>query len=109
MLELHNRVKNTIQNLNDLNLIATLSEGDMKTIDFIIPRQKKINRTHCDEPVDEQIIKGTIVFSFRNTASAKFEVSTLTNLAPEFIITVLLFHIPLLSFFLTYNPFARIS
>ena len=41
MLELHNRVKNTIQNLNDLNLIATLSEGDMKTIDFIIPTTEK--------------------------------------------------------------------
>ena len=29
------------QNLNDLNLIATLSEGDMKTIDFIIPTTEK--------------------------------------------------------------------
>ena len=28
-LELHNHVKNAIQNINDFNLIANLSEGDM--------------------------------------------------------------------------------
>ena len=33
MLEPHNRAKNAAQNLNDLNLIATLSEGDMVASD----------------------------------------------------------------------------
>ena len=90
-LELHNHVKNATQNLNDFNLIAKLSEGDMMASDAkyhlicltsLYRRGKKINHTHCDEPVDEQIRKGTLIFSFRNTASTKVEVSTLTNPAP---------------------------
>ena len=35
--------------------------------------REKINRTHCD---DGEIMIGTLVFSFRNFASTKFEVST---------------------------------
>ena len=117
-LELHNSVKNAAQNLNDFNLIAKLSEGGMEASDAqyhlnyltsLYRREKKINLTHCDEPVDKQTMKGTLVFSFRNTASTKFEVSTLTNLAPELIITTSLFQLLLLSFFLTNNVFARIS
>ena len=47
--------------------------------------EKKINCTHCDSPVDEQVMKGTLVVIFRNTASTKFEP------APELIITTSLF------------------
>ena len=117
-LELHSSVKNAAQNLNEFNLIAKLSEEDMVVSDAkchlncltsLYRREKKINRTHCDEPVDEQIMKGTLVFSFRNIASTKFEISTLANLAPESIITTSLFQLLLLSFFLTNNVFTRIS
>ena len=88
----------TAQNLNDFNLIAKVSERDMVASDgkyhlncltSLYWREKKINRTHCAEPVDKQIMKGTLVFSFRNTA--KFEVSPLTNSAPELIIITSLF------------------
>ena len=111
-LELHSSVKNAAQNLNDFNLIAKLSEEDMVASDAkchlncltsLYRREKKINRTHCDEPVDEQIMKSTLVFSFRNTASTKFETSTLANLAPESIITTSLFQILLTKF----SPFKQ--
>ena len=54
-------------------------------------REEKINRAYCDEPVDEQIMKGTLVNCFLNTTSTKFKVSTLNNPAPESIITTSLF------------------
>ena len=57
-----------LHNLNNFNLTATLSEGDMVASDvkyhlncltLLYQWEKKINCTHCDEPVDKQIIKGT--------------------------------------------------
>ena len=107
-----------LYNLNNFNLIATLSDRDMVAIDakyhlncltLLYRPEKKINSTHCDEPVDEQIMNGTLVFRFCNSAFTKFEFSTLTNPAPELIITTLLFQMLLLNFFLTYNILARIS
>ena len=62
-----------LHNLNNFNLTATLSEGDMVASDakyhlncltLLYQQEKKINCTHCDEPVDEQIMKGTLVFRF---------------------------------------------
>ena len=114
-LELNNRVKNAAQNLNDFNLTAKLCEGDMLASDAkynlncltsLYRREKKISRTHCD---DEEFTKGALVFSFRNTTSTKFEISTLTNPAPELIIITSLIQILLLNFFLASNVFARIS
>ena len=113
MLELHDRVKNATQNLNDFNVIAKLSEGNMVTSDakshlnWLTPlyrQEKKTNFTHCD---DEYIMKGTFVFSFDNTASTRFEVSTLTNPAPELTITTSLFQMLQLNVFVTNNVFAR--
>ena len=115
MLKLHTRVKNAAQNLNDFNLVAKLSEEDMRESDTkyrlncltsLYRREKKNNLTQCD---DGEIMKGTLVFSFRITASTKFEVSTLTNPASELITTNSLFQMLLLNFFLTNNVFARIS
>ena len=87
----------TAQNLTDFNLIAKVSERDMVASDgkyhlnclTSLYWREKINRTHCAEPVDKQIMKGTLAFSFPNTA--KFEVSPLTNPAPELIIITSLF------------------
>ena len=87
----------TAQNLTDFNLIAKVSERDMVASDgkyhlnclTSLYWREKINRTHCAESVDKQIMKGTLAFSFRNTA--KFEVSPLTNPAPELIIITSLF------------------
>ena len=58
-------------------------------------REKKINLTHCG---DGEIRKGTLVFSFRITASTKLEVSALTNPSPELTITTSLFQMLLLNF-----------
>ena len=106
-LKLHTRVKNAAQNLNDFNLVAKLGEEDMRESDTkyrlncltsLYRREKKINLTHCD---DGEIMKGTLVFSFCITASTKFEVSTLTNPAPDLITTNSLFKMLLLNVFLT--------
>ena len=115
MLEPHNRAKNAAQNLNDLNLIATLSEGDMVTSDTkyhlncltsLCRREKKTNRTHCDEKESKE---GTVAFSFRHMISTKFEISTLMNPATVLVINTSLFQMFLSNFSLTSNSFARIS
>ena len=81
-LELHSRVKNAAQNLYDFNLIAKLSEGDIVASDTkyhlncltsLYRKEKKINCTHCNELVDGQIMKDTLLFSFCNTASTKYQ------------------------------------
>ena len=70
-------------------------------------REKKIHRTHCDEPVDEQIMKSTLIFSVHNTTYTKFEVSTLTNLAPGLIINTSFFQILLLLSFMLQTTFLQ--
>ena len=110
--------KNSAQNLNDFNLIGKLSEVDMVVSDIkyhlncLISRyrqKKKINRTHCDELVDSQIMKCTLSFSFCSTTSTKFEVVTLTNLAHGLISSTSLFQIFPARIFLTNNFCAKLS
>ena len=75
---IHSHVKNVAQNLYDFKL----SEGDMLASDSkyhlncltsLYRQEKKIYCTHCDELVDEQIMKDTLAFSFCNTASTKYQ------------------------------------
>ena len=106
-LKLHNPAKNNVQNLNDFSLIAKLSKRDMVASDakyylncltYLYQREKKMNCSHCDEPVEEQIMKGTLVFSFRNSSSTNSALFPLTKQAPELIIVTSLFqmllHLP---------------
>ena len=60
-------------------MVASDAKYHLNFLTSLYGREKKMNCTHCDEPVEEQIMEGTLVFSFRNTASTKFEISTLTN------------------------------
>ena len=86
-------------------MVASDAKYHLNCLTSLCRREKKINLTHCDEPLDEQIMKGALAFSFGSTTSTKFEVSTLTSLTPESTITTSLFQVFLAKFL----PYKQLS
>ena len=54
-------------------MVASDAKYHLNCLTSLYQQEKKINCTHCDELVDEQIMKDTLLSSFRNTTSTKYQ------------------------------------
>ena len=81
-------------------MVASDTKYHLNCLTSLCRREKKTNRTHCDEKESKE---GTVAFSFRHIISTKFEISTLMNPATVLVINTSLFQMFLSNFSLTSN------